>query len=265
MKLTPQLFIAKVMHKRMTPKVNAFAYGVYYLAFPFAQRHDYHDGWRFGSEHRALLSFYDEDHGSRQKEGKLEDWLNDILKQHGLTKVIDQAMLITLPRVFGYVFNPVSFWLCFDASQQLRAVVCEVNNTFGETHSYLCAHEDHRVILPEDSLLAEKLFHVSPFMQRDGRYRFRFDVAGDSQCGIWIDYEDEEGNPKLLTALTGTLLPLNRTNLRKAFWKHPLVTFKTIFLIHWQAIKIILKGIRYVAKPEQRKERLSATEGLTKV
>ena len=110
---------------------------------------------------------------------------------------------------------------------------------------------------------AEKLFHVSPFLPREGSYQFRFALTGDV-LGIWIDYHDKENNKQLVTALTGKMTPLNTASLRHAFWSHPLVTLKVIALIHWQAIKLVSKGIRYVVKPPQRDERVSSTRDLTK-
>jgi DUF1365 family protein len=154
--------------------------------------------------------------------------------------------------------------MCFDEDKQLRAVLCEVNNTFGETHSYLCAHEDHRIIETDDWLKADKLFHVSPFLKREGVYHFRFSTRGNT-LGIWIDFYDAQGNKQLTTALTGTMQPLKKSTLRRAFWRHPLLTFKTIALIHWQAIKLLSKGIKYIRKPTQKDEKLSSTDNLTKM
>ena len=259
MEIEPQIFFSKVMHKRLTPKVNQFTYGIYYIVSPLSKLNQLSDGWRFGVNQSGILSFYDKDHGDRSGE-KLEIWIRTILSEHHINEANGEIILISMPRVFGYVFNPISLWLCLDKEKQIRAVLCEVNNTFGETHSYLCVKDDYSPITKNDWLEAEKLFHVSPFFEREGRYRFRFAYEGDS-LGIWIDYYDPtKNNKQLLTSLVGTLKPYNRHNLRKAFWKYPLVTMKTISLIHWQALKIILKGIKYVSKPKQKKERLSITK-----
>lgn len=252
MDITPQIYTAKVMHKRLFPKVNQFTYGVYYLALPLPAP-------KLPSR---LLSFHEKDHGARDG-GDIQTWAREILKQYGLNEPIKNITLITMPRVLGYVFNPVSFFLCLDAEHKLRAVICEVHNTFGEQHSYLCARADHAPITPNEWLEAEKLFHVSPFLPREGSYQFRFALAGN-KLGIWIDYYDAAQNKQLLTALTGTLAPLNAASLRRAIWSHPLVTLKVIWLIHWQAAKLVSKGIRYVVKPPQRDARLSATRDLTK-
>ena len=257
MEMTPSIFNAKVMHKRLLPRINQFTYGVYYLAFPLSQLAALQDGWRFGVNRAGVLSFHERDHGVRDG-SDLEAWARQILQEHAVPEADGEIVLISLPRVLGYVFNPVSFWLCFDKQNQLRAVINEVNNTFGESHCYLCVHADRRVISSEDWLVADKLFHVSPFLERVGRYQFRFAIKPDT-IGIWIDYLNGEGNKQLLTALTGSLVPYSRQSRRAAFWRHPLVTIKTIWLIHWQAIKLLSKRIGYVPKPEQNPTIISRT------
>ena len=262
MEIAPRIFTARVMHKRLFPKVNQFTYGVYYLALPLPFSSQWADGWRFGVNRRAVLGFHDKDHGPHDG-GALEPWARGILASYGLSGLTQHITLVTMPRVLGYGFNPVSFYLCQDSDAGLRAVICEVHNTFGETHSYLCAKPAGEVIGTEDWLQAEKLFHVSPFIAREGFYRFRFHVTPEA-LGVWIDYYDAEGRQQLLTALTGRWTPLTRASLRRAFWRHPLVTLKTIALIHWQAIKLASKGIRYIIKPRQRDASVSAPDNLTK-
>jgi DUF1365 family protein len=207
---------------------------------------------RFG-----LFSFYDRDHGFRDG-SSLEKWARTLLRKEQVSAE-GEIILITMPRVLGYVFNPVSFYFCHDTAGRIKAVICEVNNTFGETHSYLCLPEPGKEeIEPEDLLTGEKLFHVSPFLERQGEYRFRFRL-NEKNAGIWIDHIDKEGKPLLLTAVTGQLTPLNTASLRRAFFSYPLLTFRAIFLIHWHAIKLFLKGTRYISKPLQIRQRTSKT------
>lgn len=254
---TLQLLRAKVMHKRLWPKVNRFTYGIYYLALPLHQLDQLQDGWRRGYNRPALVSFHDRDHGPRDG-SPLLPWIRTILQNHNLNEVDGPVVLMCMPRVLGYVFNPVSFWLCHDRAGQLRAVLCEVNNTFGETHSYLCRHGDGRPLGEADDLRAEKVFHVSPFLPREGDYQFRFSCARQS-FGVWIDYFAKNGQLQLATSVLGQLVPLDRRSLRRAFWGTPLLTLRAIFLIHWQALKLLAKGIRYVPKPNQLAPRLSQT------
>ena len=251
------------MHKRLFPKVNAFTYGIYYLCLPLSGISEYADGWRFGVDRPAIVGFHAQDHATRAPKTDLQGWAQEVLRAGGIDLPQPTIVLMAMPRILGYVFNPVSFWFCYDTAQELRAVICEVNNTFGETHSYLCAHPDGRPIGKDDWMSAQKLFHVSPFLVREGSYRFRFDLAGD-KTGIWIDYYDASGQKQLLTALTGKCVALTRHSLRKAFWGYPLVTLRAIFLIHWQALKLVAKGIKYIPKPLQKKEKISSTDNLTK-
>lgn len=253
MEIAPQIFTAKVMHKRLFPKVNAFTYRVYYLAMPLPAT----------SLPSKIQQFPTSDLGYRDGRNP-ELWACDILEKNHLSDMISDIVLFTMPRVLGHVFNPVSFYLCLDTDKNLRAVICEVHNTFGEQHSYICLNNDHSPIQCEQWLEAEKLFHVSPFLERSGYYRFRFDIR-DDKIGIWIDYYDRENNKQLITSLIGTLAPLNRLSLAKAFWTHPLVTLKSIGLIHWQAIKLLTKGIKYIAKPKQLNEKLTTCGDLTKM
>ncbi|MFN8972421.1 MAG: DUF1365 domain-containing protein [Alphaproteobacteria bacterium] len=258
MVMTSAIYTAKVMHKRLFPKVNQFTYGVYYLALPLDQLGRLDDGWRFGVNRRALVSFHERDHGARDG-SPLEPWIRGILAEHAAHVAITDITLITMPRIFGYVFNPVSFWLCFDASQQLRAVLAEVHNTFGEAHNYLIVHSDGRALAADDLLYARKIFHVSPFLPREGSYQFRFAYNPESM-GVTINYHDAEGQLQLITMLSGQFKAFNPMNLRRAFWQHKLVTLKTISLIHYQAIKLIAKGVRYIVKPSQLVARLSVTQ-----
>jgi uncharacterized protein len=263
MDLAPQLYQAKVMHRRLFPRVNGFAYSVYYLACPLSQIARLADGWRFGVERFGLMGFYAKDHGARDG-SNLQDWARRILQEHGITTADGEIILIAMPRILGYGFNPVSFWLCLDKANQLRAVINEVHNTFGEHHSYLCAHANGRIIAPEDRLTAQKLFHVSPFLERSGYYRFRYQYQPDNPAlGFWIDYCHEDGRLQLITSLLGRCEPYTRASRRRAFWSIPWVTVKTIALIHWQALKIISKKIRYIPKPVQQERRLSASHDIT--
>lgn len=252
MELSPQIFTGKVMHKRLFPKENSFVYGIYYLALPLSKIDQ--------APKSFSLSFREEDHGPRDGSG-LEDWIRSILKNHNpaLEAITDDILLICMPRIFGYVFNPISFWLCLDKKQNIRAALCEVNNTFGETHSYLCVQSSLKPIGQNDWLTADKVFHVSPFLKREGEYKFKFSYKNE-KFGTWIDFYDEKNNKQLLTSLTGNFTPMNKASLRKTFYSHPLVTFKAISLIHWQAIKLIFKGIKHMKKPKQHNKKSSVTK-----
>lgn len=247
------------MHARLIPKRNVFTYGIYYLVLPLSKL----GNLPISSRRFASISFCPHDHGGCDG-GDLNDWIRTILNDYGLHEVNGEITLVCMPRIFGYVFNPVSFWLCQDTAGQLRAVLCEVNNTFGERHSYLCAHPDHRPITSGDTLKGEKVFHVSPFLKREGAYEFRFDLKEDT-FGVWIDFYNVDAKKQLVTSLTGSMVSMTSKTLRKALWRYPLVTLKAIILIHWQALKLIFKGIKYIPKPPQKQKNLTSTENLTKM
>ncbi|MFN7114678.1 MAG: DUF1365 domain-containing protein [Alphaproteobacteria bacterium] len=261
-KTAPQILTATVMHKRTYPKVNAFTYGIYYLWMPLSQLERFSDGWRFGVNARGLLSFYNKDHGPRDGSA-LQPWIRAHLQDWGVTTADGEIILVTMPRSFGHVFNPVSFWLCCDVAGAVRAILCEVHNTFGEMHSYLCAHADGREIVSDDWLEARKVFHVSPFLERHGSYKFRFALQPE-KFGAWIDFYEPDGRRQLLTSLVGTLCDYNRPARQRAFWRHPAVALVALWRIHWQALKLVAKGIKYIPKPLQNKEKITAVDNLTK-
>lgn len=262
MDLAPRILFGKVMHKRLFPKVNAFTYGIYYIAVPLSQIDMLADGRRFAVDRFGISSFYRKDHGDRNG-SDLTGWARGILQEQNVMTADGDILLITMPRILGYVFNPVSFWLCLDRMGSLRAVICEVNNTFGETHTYLCAMPEGDVIPDDIELTGEKLFHVSPFLKREGHYRFRFSFRDDA-FGAWINFYDAHGRKQLLTALSGHFSTWTRASRRKAFWGYPLVTLKAVGLIHWQAIKLITRGIRYIPKPRQSDLQKSSAKNITK-
>ena len=253
----PQFIFGDVMHKRVQPKINQFKYKIYYLALPLSQMNKGIENTYLKFNRFGFLSYYNKDHGYRN-DTHLTQWVDDVFEKCDTQKPNGEVVLITMPRVLGYVFNPVSFFCCYDTNKNLCAVICEVNNTFGETHSYLCKPEGKNYIQDGDIITGKKLFHVSPFIQREGSYEFRFSLK-ENKIGIWINHLNKENAPLLLTSVTGNWENLSGKTSAKAFWAYPLVTFKAIFLIHWQAIKLILKGIKYVPKPLQKDNKISQT------
>lgn len=248
-----QLLTATVRHKRLLPKVHAFHYGIYYVALRLSALNN----MALAYNRFAPLSFYDKDHGPRDGSG-LDSWARDLLQQHQV-QADGEITLVTMPRVLGYVFNPVSFWLCQDQAGQLRAVLCEVHNTFGEQHTYLCAHQDGRAMTASDTLTAEKCFHVSPFLKREGEYQFRFDITDDA-FNVVIHLHNAAGEKQLITSLVGKLQDLTKHSLRHAFWRYPLVTVKAIVMIHWHALQLLFKRIRYISKPKQHSHKVTTTD-----
>lgn len=244
MALANGLLLADVSHTRLHPKRHALRYKVYYLCFPMRLMQDV-AGKILSLNRCNLFSFHPRDYGFKGQRG--EDWVRNCIAEKNITEADGDIVLITLPRVLGYAFNPVSFWFCLDKDGRPRAVMAEVNNTFGERHGYVCAHPDHRVIEKDDWLLSDKQFHVSPFLKVSGEYHFRF-AYSEEKIGVWIDYYDE-GQKILLTSVVGKRQPLSDKELLIHFLRYPMITFKVIALIHYHALKLVLKGIKYNNKP----------------
>jgi hypothetical protein len=248
------LLVTDVYHRRLKPRENAFTYKVYYLSFALKELQSLANRF-FSLEKFNLFGFYNKDHGAR-KGDDLEPWIRDILKKNKVKHADGDVVLMTMPRVLGYVFNPVSFWFCLDKKKQVRAVLAEVNNTFKESHNYLVAKPDSSVITKDDWLKADKMLHVSPFMHVKGEYQFRF-YYSDEKIGVWINYKTEEGEV-LHTYVLGKREPFTSKALLKVFFLFPFMTLKVITLIHYQAVILwVFKGIRYVPKPKPSEEELT--------
>ncbi|MBT8457503.1 MAG: DUF1365 domain-containing protein [Rhodobacteraceae bacterium] len=203
----------------------------------------------------ALASLHDSDHGGPPKEGRGTAWVREVLESHQLSHVADgRIQLLAQPRILGHVFNPVSFWLIEDAAGDLRVVIAEVSNTFGDRHSYLCHRKDLAPITREDTVQAKKIFHVSPFQKVEGDYTFRFDIS-DEKIGIWIDYC--AGDHGLLATLTGRRAPLNNWSILGACLRRPFGSRRVLGLIHWQALKLWWKGATYAPRPEPPSQEVS--------
>lgn len=231
-------------HGRRGGVKNAFRYSIDYVLMDAEA--EVATPALFARNGRALMSLWDSDHGGPPGDGTGAVWARDVLAAHGID-LPGRIEILAQPRVLGYVFNPVSFWLCHDAGGVLRAVIAEVSNTFGDRHSYLCAHDDLREIVKADTIDAQKIFHVSPFQPVEGGYTFRFDITPD-QIGIWIDYS--RGNGGLMATLTGPRQPLTTMGIVKVAVRRPLGARRVMGLIHWQALKIWWKGGTYRPRPE---------------
>jgi DUF1365 family protein len=186
------------------------------------------------------------DHGARDG-SPLGDWIATLLEREGITAADGEVVLQTFPRVFGMVFNPVSFWFCHDRAGVLRAVVAEVNNTFGERHNYLLAHPDQAPIRSGDRLRARKVFHVSPFFPVVGEYHFRFELT-PAHRRVEIDYF-HNGVRALATALDAVTEPLDAAAARRAALRFPLLAAGVVGRIHWQALRLALRRARFFRKP----------------
>ena len=250
----PSINCGAVKHRRLRPAQNSFGYGVFTLSIPMRTRRldsQLLSKRGLGDNHFKLFSFYDRDHGLGAEDSLA--WLEEILEQRHITNADGEIWLQTFPRVLGYVFNPVSFWICTDSLGEVKAVLAEVNNTFGERHCYLLHKDSGESLKSGETLVSKKVFHVSPFCNVRGDYHFRFLFSQDSNskqhsvCRIELH---EDGEPLINTSISGLSQPLCASALYRAFLRYPLMSLGVIGRIHWQALKLWLKGVPFHSKPK---------------
>jgi DUF1365 family protein len=237
----------EVAHCRHAPSRNAFRYPAFCLRLPLS-RLDALEEAGIAHNRRGLLSFHDRDHGARDGTPLLP-WIRRLLAREGVA-ADGEIVLHAFPRMLGYVFNPVSFWVCHDREGAVRAVLCEVANTFGEQHNYLLADPTGAALASGRTLTARKVFHVSPFCDVRGSYRFRF-AFDPARWLARIDYHVDEGapDPLLETWISGTAAPLAAGAARGLLLRYPLFTLGVMARIHWQAAKLWVKRVPFFTKP----------------
>ena len=241
----PLLGFGQVRHTRLKPARHAFAYPTYFLMLPMRAL-QVQKNHQLAHNRSGFLSFFDRDHGDGSENAV--HWIDTLLLREGIEDATGEIWLHTYPRVLGYTFKPVSFWYCHALDNSLRAVVVEVNNTFGERHCYLLDRPQYG-----QEIKAEKAFHVSPFCEVEGSYRFHFmrcEHEGAQKTVARIDYDDSAG-PLLQTSVSGTLVALTKRSLFKALWRYPAMTFGVVARIHWQAFKLWRKQVPFISKPQQ--------------
>ena len=238
------LYECSVFHRRLRPIDRQFTYRI----FMFALDLDELDAvaarvpW-FSRNRRNFYSFRDSDHLDLGK-ATLRENVIEYLQQHDVSfPEGGRIMLITLPRVLGYIFNPVSFYFCHDAAGEAFCTVAEVGNTFREMKPFFIGDRNaggcfHR--------RATKHFYVSPFMGLDLEFDFRLATPG-THLDVHIDDFDKDGLI-LKSHLGGTRKPLTAASLLWFTLKYPLITLKVIFLIHWQAMKLWFARLPHHAK-----------------
>lgn len=234
-----------VVHRRLRPVRHAFAYPVFFLRVPLSSLAGLRHRW-LSVDRFNLFSIVRSDFGPRDG-GDLRAWIDAVLARHGVREADGEVVLQAFPRMLGYAFNPIAVWYCHDRAGALRAALCEVRNTFGERHDYLVARPDRGPIAGDEWLAAAKAFHVSPFCEVSGHYRFRFgDVAGAPR--LRIDYHDDAGR-LLVTALQGREEPLTDRRLLRAFFAYPAMTVAVVARIHLQALRLWLRRVPWFPKP----------------
>ena len=248
------IYNGKVIHRRFKPKEHYFKYNVFSLLIDLDELEIIQNKIKIFSYNKFnIISFYDTDHGPRDGTS-LKKWIIKNLKDIGINNENIQIKLLCYPRIFGYAFNPLSVFFIYDQNSRLISILYEVKNTFGEQHTYIFKTDDDKIIINNCS----KKFHVSPFIEMECHYYFRVLKPSD-KISVIIDQIDKDG--KLLYASQdGNARELNEKNLLISYISHPLMTLKIIVAIHYEALKLWLKGIKFVKKKFNIKNNISIEE-----
>ena len=246
------IYSGKVIHKRFKPKEHYFKYNVFSLLIDLSELKIIEKEIKFFSYNKFnLISFFDIDHGPRDGT-PLENWIKQNLEKNGVFNKKIKIKLLCYPRILGYVFNPLSIFFIYDENNSLISIFYEVKNTFGEQHTYVFKTEKVNDLIKNT---CNKKFHVSPFIEMNCRYFFKVSNPED-KLSVVINQSDEEG--KLLYASQdGFKKELNSKNLIFSYISHPLMTFKIIGAIHLEALKIWLKGVKFVKKKVKIKNNIT--------
>ena len=241
--ISSSIYNGNVIHKRFKPKKHFFKYKVFSLFLDLSELKELHNNLNFFSLNKFnLISFYEKDHGERDGSSLL-DWVKNNLRSNNISIDNIKVKLLCYPRILGYVFNPLSIFFVYDNDENLISILYEVKNTFGEQHTYVFKIEGENKLIQNN---CSKKFHVSPFIEMDCNYFFRILNPGD-KLSVIIDQYDQEGKI-LFASQDGIRSDLTNKNLMNSYLKHPLMTFKIISAIHFEAFKLWIKGIKFVKK-----------------
>jgi len=246
------IYSGLVTHRRFKPKRHFFIYKTFSLFIDLSELENLRKKIKFFSYNRFnILSFYDVDHGPRDGTS-LVSWVKNTLEDVKINIGSGTIKLLCYPRFFGYVFNPLSIFYCYDENSQLKAILYEVKNTFNEQHTYVfSATYSSNLILHK----CDKKFYVSPFMEMKTFYNFRLLKPGKI-LKVFIKQSDSEGT--LLTAChIGKRIQISSKNLFFQFLKHPFMSFKIILAIHFEAFRLWIKGVKYVKRKIKIKNNLT--------
>jgi len=236
------IYNGQVIHKRFKPKEHFFKYKVFSLLLDLSELSLLDKELKIFSYNKFnILSFYDIDHGPRDGTS-LISWVKENLNNNNINSNEIKIKLLCYPRVLGYIFNPLSIFFVYDKNSNLISILYEVKNTFGEQHTYIFETKDQKLIENK----CHKKFYVSPFIDMDCEYNFSVTKPGDS-ISVIINQHDKEGK-LLFASQDGKIQHLTSKNLILNYLKHPLMTFKVIVAIHYEAFKLWIKKVKLVKK-----------------
>ncbi len=237
-----KIYVGKVIHRRFKPKNHYFKYRVFSLLIDLDDLNEIDNKIKLFSYNKFnIISFFDKDHGDRDGTS-LKNWVKKKLENIGVDNKEIKIKLFCYPRILGYVFNPLSVFFIYDKHDKIISIFYEVKNTFGEQHTYMFKAEDNETL--RNSCV--KKFHVSPFIDMECNYKFRVNKPSD-KISVIIDQSDNDGK-LLFASQDGTAKEFSNKNLFVSYIFHPLMTFKVIVAIHYEAFKLWLKGIKFIKK-----------------
>lgn len=231
------LYSGTIWHQRHSPIQHAFDYPIYFMALDLDELGSLSKKIScFGYNQTRLFSIWNRDYlgkSERPIKEKLCYWLH----QYGMTEIPDQVLLLTMPRLGMYAFNPVNFYYCYRQDQSLMSIVVEINNTFGDKHLYILpAHENLSKQTSRYRFQRNKEFHVSPFNSLQGQYQFMFRLPADT-LEVQINVQLEQ-KPFFTSGFSTQALPLNNKTLRQILIKYPFTIWSTTLKIGYQAFRL---------------------------
>jgi len=246
------IYTGTVMHKRFKPKVHAFNYKVFSLLIDLSELDMLDKSLKLFSYNKFnIISFYSKDHGPRDG-SSLKKWVLGNLQKNNIEIKDIQIKLLCYPRIFGYVFNPLSVFYVYNKNSDLISILYEVKNTFGEQHTYVFKTKKNENLIQH---VCKKRFYVSPFIEMNCVYFFRLLKPGN-KISVIIELQDPESKI-LYASQEGIKNELNNKTLIKSYLKHPLMTFKIILAIHFEAFKLWTKGIKFIKKKIKIKNKIT--------
>jgi uncharacterized protein len=240
------LYFGEVMHARLKPMAHRFSYRVMSLLIDLDRLDDADRQSRlFGVNRAALYSFNEADHGARDG-SSLRGYVQCRAAERGIDLTAGRVLLLCYPRLLGYTFNPLSAYFCYRADGSLALLIYDVRNTFGDIHSYVLPVKASEISDTGIRQAQDKLFYVSPFIEMAMRYHFRVSPPGE-HVKLRILETDRDG-PLLAATFNGRRSALTSAALQQSFFSLPLVTFKIMAAIHWEALRLWLKGAHLVQR-----------------
>jgi len=254
------LYFGKVMHARLKPIGHRFSYRVMNLLIDL-DRLDTADCQSplFGVNRAALYSFNEADHGDRDG-SRLRIYAERRAADVGIDLTGGRVLLLCCPRLFGYTFNPLSVYFCYRANDELALIIYEVRNTLGDIHTYVIPAKPGETSAAGIRQTQDKLFYVSPFIEMATRYHFRVSPPGET-VKLRILETDRE-SPLLAATFSGRRRALTSAALLRSLFALPLLTFKIVAAIHWEALRLWLKGARLVPRPNTGSADSASNTGL---